>query len=169
MNDEAEHPRNYLSINLLWLLKEHNLNMAELARRCNLSLPVLYRVVQGTIRNPQLHTLLPIAEYFDCSLENLANIELSKHPERINIKKEMADIRHQMRNAIAILGNILKGTNKVFPTLLECYHLLPEDLRPKQLPSEVLQLLPKLLENGIKTVNDLKNDVNSLKEKTDEI
>jgi len=68
MNDEAEHPCNYLSINLLWLLKEHNLNMAELARRCNLSLPVLYRVVQGTIRNPQLHTLLPIAEYFDCSL-----------------------------------------------------------------------------------------------------
>jgi transcriptional regulator with XRE-family HTH domain len=164
---ETQSQRNYLSINLKWLLNEHSLTMAELARRCNLAGPVLFRVVTGIIRNPQIHTLLPIANYFNCSLENLANIELSKNPEKLNLKKEMTEIRHQMRNAIAVINNTLKGTQKVLPTLLECYYLLPEELRPQILSSEALRLLPQILESGIKTVTDLKDEVNQLKEKTD--
>lgn len=167
--NESEHSRNTLSTNLKWLLKRHHLTNAELARRCQLAGPVLFRIVQGQIRNPQIHTLIPVANYFNCSLENLITTDLSKSPEKLNIKKEMADVRHQMRNAIAVLGNVLQGTQKVLPTLLECYHLLPKDLRPKELSSEALRLLPQLLQSSLKTVNELKNDVNQLKEKTDEI
>lgn len=62
---------NKLSRVLKQLISENNLTISELARSTNILQPVLHRIVSGNTDNPRVDSLLPIAQYFKISIEQL--------------------------------------------------------------------------------------------------
>ena len=61
-----------LGTNLKALINSReNLNEAKLSRELNIPQPTLHRLVHGTTTNPTVSTLLPIATYFNISLDQL--------------------------------------------------------------------------------------------------
>ena len=158
----------FLSRNLQYLLQQHQLSAAELSRRCGIAQPVVHRLVVGQIDNPQIATLCPIARYFKCSLDALLMQDMMQSPKnkKISVKETNKDICHQMRNATAIIHAALMGMTKVLPVLTDCYHILPEELRSATLSSDALTLLPKMLENAVGMVREIKDTVNQLNHST---
>jgi SOS-response transcriptional repressor LexA len=48
---------------------------AELARRINLPQPTVHRIVSGTSPNPHMSSLIPLAKFFEVSIEQLKGLE----------------------------------------------------------------------------------------------
>jgi len=68
--------QNSLSITLKTLIdSQDDLSEAKLCRELNIPQPTLHRLVNGATSNPTVTTLLPIAEYFKISLEQLLGLE----------------------------------------------------------------------------------------------
>jgi SOS-response transcriptional repressor LexA len=53
------------------LLRNEEINESELARRCGLKQPLLYRLSHGDNTNPTINSLRPIANYFGVSISQL--------------------------------------------------------------------------------------------------
>lgn len=60
-----------LGDNLRQLILREKLNVTELARLTNTLQPVLHRMVNGETANPRIDTLLPLAKYFNISIDQL--------------------------------------------------------------------------------------------------
>jgi SOS-response transcriptional repressor LexA len=60
-----------LSTILKQLMSEDNINTSALARKTNILQPVMHRLVTGDTDNPRIDTLLPIAEYFGITVDQL--------------------------------------------------------------------------------------------------
>lgn len=56
------------------LIIEHDLNPSVLGRLTGVLQPVLHRMLTGETDNPRIDTLLPIAQYFNVTLEQLTGI-----------------------------------------------------------------------------------------------
>lgn len=74
--------KNNLGSNIKMLLIEGKINESELAKRTGISQQVINRMVTGVNTNPKLETLMPIANYFSVSLQDLVSNNLQ------NIQKE---------------------------------------------------------------------------------
>lgn len=57
------------------LMAEKKIRVAELARRINLPQPTVHRIATGTCEHPHLSSLVPIANYFSVSVEQLKGHE----------------------------------------------------------------------------------------------
>lgn len=53
------------------LIQQHGLTVTELARRVGIAQPVIYRMVKGETTDPKLGTLIPVAEFFQLTLDQL--------------------------------------------------------------------------------------------------
>lgn len=60
-----------LSTNLKELIQKHGITVSELARQSKLHQPVVHRLTHGKTINPRIDTLVPIADYFDITLDEL--------------------------------------------------------------------------------------------------
>jgi len=60
-----------LAENLTLLMKAHDINSCELSRNTGILQPVIYRLMHGETDNPKIATLLPIANYFSLTLNQL--------------------------------------------------------------------------------------------------
>ena len=61
----------YIGNALTRLMKEKKLTSSELARLTGVAQPVIYRIASGESDNPKIDTLLPLANYFDISIDAL--------------------------------------------------------------------------------------------------
>ena len=69
-----------LAKNIAFLLKHHQLTASTLARKTGIQQPVIHRIASGETTNPQIETLLPIAQYFGIHLEQLlGTLPLTTH------------------------------------------------------------------------------------------
>lgn len=64
-----------LSTTLKQLMQEEQLKTTELARATDILQPVLHKVVTGQTDNPRINTLIPLAAYFNISMEQLLGLE----------------------------------------------------------------------------------------------
>lgn len=53
------------------LMKEHDISASELSRRTGIVQPVIYRMMTGETDNPKVTTLIPLAQYFNISIDQL--------------------------------------------------------------------------------------------------
>lgn len=53
------------------LLQKNKISESELARKTGVCQPVIHRMASGETDNPKIKTLLPIARYFDISIDEL--------------------------------------------------------------------------------------------------
>lgn len=60
---------------LKMLLKEHRLSESELARRTGIGQPVIHRMASGETDNPKVATLIPIAQYFSLTINQLMGVD----------------------------------------------------------------------------------------------
>lgn len=61
----------YIGNTLAKLMKERKLTSSELARLTGVAQPVIYRIASGESDNPKIDTLLPLANYFEISIDAL--------------------------------------------------------------------------------------------------
>ncbi len=153
--------RNYLALNLRWSLAQNDLTSAELSRRTSIAQPVIHRLVTGVIENPQIHTLIPLAEYFNCSLDKILKQNLSDQKKKS--LPAMNTLCHQMRNHIGVINSLLKALEKILPTLMQSYQLLPKELRPEEISEKALELLPNILKHAAEVLIAQKESINHLK------
>jgi transcriptional regulator with XRE-family HTH domain len=64
------------------LMKRHRINELQLARDTGIHQPVINRILSGKTANPQIRTLIPLADRFNISLECLAGIDESASKQR---------------------------------------------------------------------------------------
>jgi len=57
------------------LLDKYHLTISEMARRVGIAQPALYRIATGETKNSKVKILLPIAQYFEISIDQLIGIE----------------------------------------------------------------------------------------------
>ncbi len=69
--------KNQLSANLVVLMDYHRIGGVQLARAINIPLSTIKNIRKGTNVNPTIETLIPLARYFDISLEEIINNNLS--------------------------------------------------------------------------------------------
>ncbi|MBV9576414.1 MAG: helix-turn-helix transcriptional regulator, partial [Gammaproteobacteria bacterium] len=69
--------KNQLSANLIALMDYHRIGGAQLARTTNIPLSTIKNIRKGTNINPTIETLIPLARYFDISLEEIIYCNLS--------------------------------------------------------------------------------------------
>lgn len=80
----ANETSQYLSQNLEILLKTHEINCADLAKKLNLPYNTIHRILMGTTSDPRISTLQQIAEYFGVSLDFLYATNQSNHFNKKN-------------------------------------------------------------------------------------
>ena len=61
----------YIGNTLAKLMKERRLTSSALARLTGVAQPVIYRIASGESDNPKIATLLPLANYFEVSIDAL--------------------------------------------------------------------------------------------------
>jgi SOS-response transcriptional repressor LexA len=66
------------------LMKEKDISVTELARQTRISQPVLHRLTTGVTYNPQIETLIPIASFFNITLDQLIGRTSLPHPLNIH-------------------------------------------------------------------------------------
>jgi transcriptional regulator with XRE-family HTH domain len=67
-----------LSHNLKQLMTATQLTTSKLANATGIQQPTLHRILSGTIAEPRSSTLVPIAQYFQLSVEDLRNADLTE-------------------------------------------------------------------------------------------
>jgi SOS-response transcriptional repressor LexA len=71
------------------LIEERGLNVSKLARKTGVLQPVLHRIVAGTALYPKIDTLVPLAKYFDVTLDELVGLApLPEHEPSTQILKK---------------------------------------------------------------------------------
>ncbi|NNM59626.1 MAG: hypothetical protein HKM04_07405, partial [Legionellales bacterium] len=118
--------------------------------------PVLHRLITGMIDNPQINTLLPLCEYFNCTLDRLIFGDLTDETQ------ELIPIKHIMRNCVCIINSFLQGIGHALPIFTESYSALPKEFRGGELPAEMLHMIPNMLNHSIKALTDLREAINRL-------
>ncbi|MFN7096854.1 MAG: helix-turn-helix transcriptional regulator [Gammaproteobacteria bacterium] len=150
----------HLSNNLKWLLSQYNISTSELARRCQLSQPVLHRLVVGDIDNPQLDTLLAICAYFNCSLDTLVFENLAANND--DLPFDQVEIKHIMRNSLTVINSLIQGLEKSLPIFAQSYLSLPKELRIGDISSDMISMIPKMLNHTLDAITTLKASINRL-------
>lgn len=69
--------KNQLSNNLIALMDARQIGGAQLARAINIPLSTIKNIRKGGHVNPTIETLIPLARYFDVSIEDIINSDLS--------------------------------------------------------------------------------------------
>lgn len=73
---------NRISLILKSLMKQKAISSSELARRTGIAQPVIYRIASGETDNPKLNTIIPLAKYFDVSIDHLVyGLATKQHDE----------------------------------------------------------------------------------------
>lgn len=80
--------KNQLSANLVALMNYHQIGGVQLARAINIPLSTIKNIRKGANINPTIETLIPLARYFNVSLEDIISSNLSA--EKIGAKKSRA-------------------------------------------------------------------------------
>ena len=152
----------HLSANLQYLIKKENIAVHELARRIDIAQPVLQRLLAGTIENPRLKTLIPIASYFGCTIHELCIENLY---EDVKVKKfdELKTIRHSIKNKLATLDACLNGILKTLPLLINAYNEVPKEFKNDSLKPKLLAMMPSMLEHITQIISEIENEINQFK------
>ena len=66
----------YISTILTKLMENHGLSSTELARLTGVVQPVIYRIASGETDNPKIETLIPLANYFGITINELIGVNL---------------------------------------------------------------------------------------------
>ena len=74
---------NNLSTNIRLLLNKKQISENELARRTGVAQQIINRMLSGENQNPKLATLIPLANYFMVSLNQLIGAEPLVAPEYV--------------------------------------------------------------------------------------
>lgn len=64
---------NHIGDMLKAIMERKKISSSELARCTGIAQPVIYRIASGETDNPKINTLIPIANYFKISLDELIN------------------------------------------------------------------------------------------------
>ena len=67
------------------LMKRYQINELQLARKTGVRQPVINRILSGKTPNPQIATLIPLANHFKVSIECLAGLNESTASERAHL------------------------------------------------------------------------------------
>lgn len=81
-NLSTENPSSNLSQNLKKILRDHDMNISDLARAINLPQSTLNQLFLGVSTSPRISTIIPIAKFFYVSVDIL--LGLSQNTENIN-------------------------------------------------------------------------------------
>lgn len=140
-----------LSSVLSQLMSEKGIKSAELARKTGVGQPVIYRLMTGITDNPQMLTLIPIANFFNISLDQLIGLESLTKPKAL----DSASL-HVINNKLTTLKTIASVLVDLLPSLIESYKkALDAHLIKAEVPADILPLLPLNTINLLKTINQL--------------
>lgn len=78
-----------LATQLKRLLSEVNLKPTQLAKETGIAQPIIHRLITGKTHNPQLATLLSLAEYFKVDLDELIGRKATSRPAQHNNGPEL--------------------------------------------------------------------------------
>lgn len=153
-----------LSEILTHLMAEANIKSAELARKTGIGQPVIYRLMTGATDNPQLLTLVPIANYFNKSIEQLCGLAPLD-----GIQTPSNSLLHEFNTKISSIKTVATVLIDFLPTLIEGYQkALAVNLINETVSSEILPLLMLNTNNLIKTANHIQNILSDNKKIKDE-
>lgn len=142
---------NQLSEILSELMAKQGINSAELARRTGIGQPVIHRLMSGVTDNPQVYTLLPIATYFNITIEQLIGTKSWKKGKLLD-----ATSVHQINNQIVTIKTIASVLSDLTPNLLEGYiKASAAKLIKASIAVEMLPLLAINVENLMGTITTL--------------
>jgi transcriptional regulator with XRE-family HTH domain len=74
--------KNQLSNNLIALMEARQVGGAQLARAINIPLSTIKNIRKGTNVNPTIETLIPLANYFDVSIEDIISTDLARQAKK---------------------------------------------------------------------------------------
>jgi transcriptional regulator with XRE-family HTH domain len=74
--------KNQLSNNLIALMELHRIGGAQLARAIQIPLSTIKNIRSGGHVNPTVETLAPLARYFDVSMDDIVNVDLTTKPNK---------------------------------------------------------------------------------------
>lgn len=107
-------------IEKLWTQEESRsgdrLTLKELATRIGMNQPTLYRIYTGEIMDPKTTTIIPIAKYFDVSLNELRGQALIK-----NIGQPSAKSRFLAQKIDSLPSDAQKCINNLVDLLIQQY------------------------------------------------
>lgn len=146
-----------LSSILSQLMTEKGIKSSELARKTGVGQPVIYRIMTGVTDNPQIHTLMPIADFFKVSIDQLLGIK------PLQTEKILNNISlHDINNKLTAIKTIAAVFLDLLPSLIEGYQLASTSNLIKQtIPYEILPLLPLNCSNLLKSINQLQEILSS--------
>lgn len=150
----------HLSRNLKWLLKKYQITTSELARRCQISQPVLHRLVTDAIDNPQIDTLVPLCNYFNCTLDTLVFENLEEKNKEFPLSQ--TEIRHIMRNNLLVINSLVQVFEKTLPIFTQSYLTLPKEFRIGEISEEMISMIPNMLSHTIEAVATLRAAIKSI-------
>lgn len=107
-------PNYSLRKTLTFLIEKHGIpSGSELAKKINLPIPTVNRLLAGSVTDPRASTLLTIAEYFGISIDQL----IGKVPLPDNICGNVEEFKFSLKVPILTFSDILtlnKNTGKIF-------------------------------------------------------
>jgi transcriptional regulator with XRE-family HTH domain len=139
-----------LSTILTALMAEREIKSAALARKTGVPQPVIYRLMTGGTENPQILTLVPLANFFNVSLEQLIGLA-PLHKKAFN-----ASTMHTINSKLSAIKTIASVLTDLLPHLIEGYQkALSASLINEFISTDILPLLPLNAENLLKNSNQI--------------
>lgn len=136
---------------LTYLMTEKGISSAELARKTDVSQPVIYRLMTGATENPQIQTVKPIADFFGVELDQLLGFTPLHQVSTLN-----KDSIQRLSNRIITIQTVGSAIMEVLPHLIEGYE---KSVRARLITAEVsIDILPLLLINAanlLKSINEI--------------
>lgn len=79
--------KNQLSANLVALMGHHHIGGVQLARATNIPLSTIKNIRKGTNVNPTIETLVPLAQYFNVSIEDIISSDCIIKAKKKNLSQ----------------------------------------------------------------------------------
>lgn len=140
-----------LSSTLTRLMADKGIKSAELARKIGIGQPVIHRLMSGVTDNPQVQTLLPIAQYFGVTIDQLlGRASLDDH------KILDSDALHSIKNQLATVKIIAGVVTELLPALIDGYlSAVSAELVEKPIAVDMFPLLTMNVANLLNVINQL--------------
>ena len=101
MKESINETTDYLAVNLLLLLKAHNMNGSDLAKKLNIPYNTIHRLLTGETLYPRIFTLQQIGDYFGVGLDFILN------------KPTFNNLSDKKENIVVPVFNWNKFTNQI--------------------------------------------------------
>lgn len=117
-----------LKENIKAKLEQYNMNPSDLERKAGLSSSSIRKILLGNSINPTLETLEAISKVFDCSIDDLAGINLKNVDYSNFLPKRLEWNRHLFEQVVEHVCNIIDENKKevsfdtVIPIVSEIYN-----------------------------------------------